>query len=557
MLGVFHLMTPTSIDLKTLPSDAEKLKSMIVSQVLNQQNMSLNHQNEIISQKKTHTLEVLKYEDELKRLDHENKILREQVRLLKMKRFAASSEKLPSNQNELFNEAEFLLKEEAGSTLVDTTLLVSESKTPALEAKARGKRKALPENLPREEVIVDLADEEKICAKDHAPTALREIAPEVSEQLDYVPARLKVIRTTRKKYICPCCDETIKTAPLPEKILPKSNAAAGLLAYIATSKYVDALPLYRLSAMFKRMEVELPRNTMASWMIALSEQLLPVYNLMQDDLLSSDYVCCDETITQVLKEPGKKPEAKSYMWVRTRPGEEPIILFDYDPTRSGEVPKKLLEGFEGYLQVDGYAGYDGVITSLHLTRVGCMAHMRRKFFEAYQVSENPEGDAAYVLNQVKLLYKIEDEIEEKKPEEKKNLRQKESLPILNTLKKWLDDHERKYAPQTLMGKAITYARKQWETLLVYTSNGKLNIDNNFTENRIRPFAVGRKNWLFSDTVAGAEASARIYSILQTARANGLEPYAYFKHLLIELPKAKIAEEIEKLLPYKIEAKVLD
>jgi len=534
------------LDLQSLPSDAEKLKEIIVTQFL-------SHQKEIKLREEKLQIQ----ENKIKKRDKWIDQLTEALRLARMARFACTSEKLPSNQSELFNEVELVAKEEAAEGVeVDEELSeVNSEVSDSLPRKVRPKRKALPAHLVREEVILDLSDTEKVCEKDGS--ALKEIASEISEQLDYVPAQMKVIRWIRKKYVCPCCDETIKTASLPEKILPKSNAAPGLLAYIATSKYVDALPLYRLNQMFKRMDVDLPRNTMASWMIALREKLQPLYNLMEEDLLSSDYVCADETVVQVLKEEGKKAESKSYMWVRARPGENPIILFDYDPTRSGEVPKRLLKDFKGYLQVDGYAGYDGVCSNPEITRVGCMAHVRRKFFDSYKVNKKVGGPAEYVLGQIKLLYKIEEAIKEKKVEEKKRMREEEALPILSALKQWIDENESKYPPQSLIGKALTYAKNQWKHLLQYTREGKLNIDNNFTENRIRPFAVGRKNWLFSDSVEGAEASGMIYSILQTARGNGLEPYAYLKHLLTELPKAKTLEKIEKLLPHKIDFKILN
>lgn len=489
-------------------------------------------------------------DNQIRERDRHIEILEEALRLARMVRFASQSEKLPSGQCELFNEVEELdSKVEAEKESEDVLEVPAHSRM-------RPKRKPLPAHLPREEVILDLSEAEKLCDKDGSP--LQEMGEEVSEQLDIIPAQMKVIRTIRKKYVCPKCDETIKTAKLPEKILPKSNATPGLLAYIATSKYVDALPLYRLEQMFKRINIELPRNTMASWMIHLSEKLTSIYNLMEEDLLDSDYVCCDETVVQVLNEKGKTPQSLSYMWVRSRhgPNTNPIVLFDYDPTRSKEVPARLLRDFKGYLQVDGYTGYDEVCKRANVTRVGCMAHVRRKFFEAYKISKKQGGAANCFLQMIQKLYKIEEQIREKSIEERKAIRQEQSKPILSEIKKWLDEKTNKYPPQGLMGKAIIYAKNQWPHMIRYIENGSLSIDNNFTENRIRPFAVGRKNWLFSDSVAGAEASAMIYSILQTARANGLEPYAYMRHLLTELPKSQTIDQIEKLLPHTINFKTL-
>jgi len=554
-------------DPETLPANAEQLKGIISLQIQNHAIEIQKYQNKaqsFQSQIQNHKTEIEKKDTELLFLQQENEFLREKLRLARMAQYAAKSEKLSSNQCELFNEAE-----------VGALASVVEEAQPGIEVPAHTRnrpiRKPFPDDLPREEVIIDLLDAEKFCDKDGSP--LKEIGSEVSEQVDIIPAKVKVIRTIRKKYACSCCGDTIKTAKMPERILPKSNATPGLLAHIAVSKYVDALPLYRLEHIFKRSHIDIPRNTMASWMIAMSEKLQPIYNLMEEELLSSDYVCCDETVVQVLKEPGKKAQSKSYMWVRSRHGPQdpkgeprlgpiagvkinPIVLFDYDPTRSGTVPNRLLTDFKGYLQVDGYAGYDTVCDRTDVTRVGCMAHVRRYFYDVRKASPKQSSAANEVLLLIQKLYKIEELISEKTIEDRFKIRQAQSEPILKEIKAWLNENEKKYPPQGLMGKAITYAQNQWPYVMNYLKYGKLAIDNNFTENRIRPFAIGRKNWLFSDTQAGANASGMIYSILQTARGNGLDPYAYMRHLLTELPKCQTADQIAKLLPHKIDFKIL-
>jgi len=537
------------INEKNLPADAEKLKVII-----GQQSIQIRtHQQDLQKccvQIKQHETQLQTKDEQIKARDNEIAILQEALRLARIQRFASHSEKLPSNQSELFNEVEVCASTKEEKEVEEDSIEVSS------HTRQRPKREPLPAHLPREEVIIDLPESEKVCSKDGTP--LKEISPEVSEQLDIIPAQIKVIRTIRKKYVCPCCQDeaNIKTAPLPEKILPKSNATAGLLAYIATSKYVDALPMYRLEQIFERSGVVIPRNTMCRWMIGLLEKLTPLYNMMEEDLLASDYICCDETRTQVLNEPGKTPQSRSYMWVRTRhgPGISPIVLFDYDPTRSKEVAKQLLKGFKGYLQADGYGSYDEVCLSLDIIRLGCMAHVRRKFFDEFKASNKKNQTAKQVLILIKGLYKIEREIKEKTIEDRFQIRLEKSKPILDKIKAWLDAHQNHYG---LMGKAVTYATNQWDYVINYLKDGRLEIDNNFTENRIRPFAVGRKNWLFSDSVAGAKASAMIYSIIQTARANGLEPFAYMKYLFTELPKCKTADQIEKLLPHKIDYKVLN
>src|SRR3989338_3458774 len=451
-------------DLETLPADAEQLKTILGLQIQ-------KHQN--------YETEIRNHKTEIHHLNQENGFLREALRLARMARFAAQSEKLPSRQSELFNEAEI------GAMAPVLEEIQSEGIQVPAHTRNRPVRKALPDHLPREEVIIDLPESEKVCEKDG--TILKEIGADISEQLDIIPAKMKVIRTIRRKYACPCCEETVKTAKLPEKILPKSNATAGLLAHIAVSKYVDALPLYRLEKIFKRSGIDIPRNTMAGWMIAVSEKLQPIYNLMEEDLLLSDYVCCDETVVQVLKEPGKKAQSKSYMWVRSRHGPQegpiaglkinPIVLFDYDPTRSGAVPDKLLKDFKGYLQVDGYAGYDEVCNRADVTRVGCMAHVRRYFYDVRKASPKQSSAANDVLLLIQKLYKIEELISEKTIEDRFKIRQAQSEPILQEIKSWLDENEKRYPPQGLMGKAITYAQNQWPYAMNYLKYGKLSIDN--------------------------------------------------------------------------------
>jgi transposase len=540
------------IDESNLPADIDKLKAIIGQQIVLRQQQIQSHQKEVCN----FSAQIKSKNEEIKVRDEQIDILQEALRLARIARFASHSEKLPSNQSELFNEVEVFSTLAAEETEQSDNI---EIKRAPAQNRNRPKRKPLPAHLPREEVIIDLSDEEKICAKDGS--ALKEIGPEISEALDIIPAQVKVIRTIRKKYVCPCCEDqaNIKTAKLPESILPKTNATAGLLAYIATSKYIDALPMYRLEQIFKRYGVDIPRNTMCRWMIGLIEKLTPLYNMLEKDLLASAYIGCDETRVQVLNEDDKSPQSQSYMWVRTThgPNINPIVLFDYDPTRKKEVPNKLLKGFKGFLQADAYAGYDEICSNPDVTRVGCMAHLRSNFVDVYKASEKKSRNAYMILKLIQELYKIEAEIKDKSIDCRKQTRLEKATPFLDEIKTWVDANQNKYPPTGLMGKAITYAANQWQYVINYLLDGRLDIDNNFTENRIRPFAIGRKNWLFSDSVDGAKASAMIYSILQTARGNGLEPYAYLRYLLTELPKCQTADQFEKLLPHKIDFKILN
>jgi transposase len=510
-----------------LPNDLTELKQIIVTlqdKYLEQENKYLKQEN--------------KYLEQLDSYEQENAQLRELVRLLKHKYFAKKSEVLHSDQLGLFNEAEELARQEN-----NTPIEIKSYK------RGKPKRKPIPDHLPREEVIIELPAEERHCPEGHA---LVEIGQEESEQLDIIPAKIKVIKTIRKKYACKACEGHVKLAPLPTTALPKSMAGPGLLSFIITSKYVDHLPLYRLENVFARSKIEIHRITMARWMIKCGELLQPLVNLLEEDLLDGDYLQCDETRVQVLKEKGKAASSLSYMWVRAREGPEPIVLFDYAPTRSGDVSKGLLVDFKGYLQVDAYEGYNTVCSEKDVTRLGCWAHVRRKFFEAHKASKKGQGKAAEAITLIRALYEIEAKAKELSDQARYELRQHESKPILAKIRAYLDQHNNAVPPQSLLGRAIGYANKQWPTLIRYIEDSRLKIDNNFVENAIRPFALGRKNWLFSDTVAGAKASAILYSLIETAKANGHEPYGYIRYVLTELPKAQTAEDIEALLPYKID-----
>jgi hypothetical protein len=336
---------------------------------------------------------------------------------------------------------------------------------------------------------------------------------------------------------------------MPKSLLPKSMASSSLLAYIITAKFVDHLPLYRQETMFKRINIELNRASMARWLIKVADQLVPLYNLLQDKLLELDYVQMDETRTQVLKEKGKKATSKSFIWVRHTPGERKIVLYDYAPTRSGAVPVELLAGFTGTLQVDGYDGYSRVCQENKLKRIGCFDHVRRKFVDASRTSQGKKiGKKGVRL--IDKLYKIERKIKDLSDEERLQIRQAEAKPILNELKEWIDELRSKVSSKSVAGKAINYTYNEWKYLTPYIEDPKLNISNIDIENAIRPFAVGRRNWLFSDSVAGANASAMFYSLIETAKKNGLEPFDYLNKMLDKLPHAETVDDFEKLLPLK-------
>ena len=481
--------------------------------------------------------------------------LHEQLRRLIAQRFAPRTEKVAEAQLGLFNEAEVESEGEAGEA-AETAIEV-----PA-HRRGKPKRKPLPAELPRVDIVHELEGAERHCP--HHGVALERFGEEVSEQLDIIPAKVQVLRHIRGKYRCPCCTGYLRTAPLPAQPIPKSLASPGLLAYIATAKFVDAIPLYRQHQQLLRIGLEVSRTTLASWMVRTGQLAQPLINLLRDELLTAPYLLMDETTVQVLKEPGKAPESKSYLWAQmSGEGEAPIVLFDYDPSRAAEVPKRLLEGFTGALHTDGYDGYNAVVSEQGLTRLYCWAHARRGFIDVLkslglnpnELPPKPPPKARRALKAIgfiKTLYTIERRIRDKPPDERYRVRQTESLPVLAALRQWLDETRPKILPSSALGEALAYLDNHWAGLIRYCDDGRYAIDTNPVENAIRPFCLGRRNWLFADTVAGANSSANLYSLIQTAKTNGLEPYAYLRHVFTALPRAETVEDIEALLPWRID-----
>jgi transposase len=304
--------------------------------------------------------------------------------------------------------------------------------------------------------------------------------------------------------------------------------------------------LYRQLAMFKRIGVELDNTTLANWMIKCGELVQPLINLLQEKMQQQATLHMDETTVQVLKEPDKPPQSKSYMWVMRS---MQAVLFHYEPTRSGAVPKQLLADFNGALMVDGYEGYSDVCAANHLVRLGCWAHARRKFVEAQHVQpKGKTGKADEALALIQKLYRIEKENQHTTAEQRYLIRQQQAKPLLDKLKTWLDKSVPGVLPSSAIGKALLYVHNQWSRLIMYIENGDYPIDNNAAENAIRPFVIGRKNWLFSTSQRGARASANLYSLVESAKMNGLDPWAYLLKVFTELPLAHSLLDIEALLP---------
>lgn len=470
-------------------------------------------------------------------------LLQEQVTLLRQRLFGRKSEQdtdPSSPQLGMFNEAEGLA--DVAPTTEDEEVVAPEP------AKKRGKRKPLPAELPRVEVVHELPEHELTCDCGCRKQAIGE---ETSEQLEIIPMQIRVIRHIRKVYACKGCETAPVTADKPAQLIEKSLASPSVLAMLLTTKYADGLPLYRFEKVLQRHGVSIPRNTLARWVIQCSEHLQPLVNLMRDQLLDSPVIHCDETRLQVLNEPDRDPTSQSWMWVQTGgpPGGQ-VVLFDYTSSRAQEVPLRLLEGYQGYLMTDDFAGYNAIAAQEGIERQGCWAHARRKFIEAQKsLPKGRTGRADMALSLISKLYGIEREAKAVSDDQRLVLRQQKSEPILQQLKAWLDKTLPHVAQQSALGKAVNYLANNWSRLIRYTEAGYLPIDNNPAERAIRPFVIGRKNWLFSDTPKGAHASALIYSLIETAKANGQEPYAWLRHVLERLPLATTTADYEALLPW--------
>ena len=485
----------------------------------------------------------------LKALDYISYLL-EQFVLLRHRHFGVSSEQL-SGQGRLFDEAETLAAESTeAQDIAPIPLVVPEAGTPAV--KARGKRVPLPTELPRVEIVHDVPEALRTCP---CGTPMVVIGQEVSEQLDIVPMQIRVLRHIRNTYGCPDSIHAPVTAALPPQPLPKSNASPDFLAMLLIVKFIDGLPLARFGYVLDRHGVMVPRQTLARWVIGASHLLQPLHNLMRDTLFEGPFMHMDETVVQVLKEKGKPPTSNSYMWVQTGgPPGKPVVIYDYDPSRSGAVPSRLLQGYQGYLMTDGYDGYNALARTEGIEHLVCWAHVRRRFVEAVRVQpKGKQGRADEAVALIGRLYGIERDHKNATDAVRFQARQQHSLPALAELHAWLTKTLPGVTPKSALGTALSYMRDYWGRLTRYTERGDLPIDNNRCENAIRPFVIGRKAWLFSDTPAGANASAIIYSLLQTAKANGQEPYAWLRRVMRDLPAAKTAEEIEALLPWNLHA----
>ena len=469
----------------------------------------------------------------------QNRLLQEQLLLKKKKIFGTSSEQIDQLVMEqfahLFNEAEGWDQD---------------SYAPATKIKAHSRKRrsgsitdVIPEGTAVEVVEHRLPEEDRICSVCGAEMV--EIGKEVRRSLQMEPAKFWVREDWYYTYACKVCEQetgetVVQAAPAETSVLPGSFASASAIAHLAVQKFVMHSPLYRLEQEFNRMGLKLSRQTMSNWLLHAAEDWLsPIYDTLHKQLCRQTVLHGDETTLQVLKEPGKAAVSKSYMWLyRTgRDAKHPIVLYDYQPNRKAENAEKFLEGFSGWLHADGYQGYHKLPQRIRV--VGCWAHARRKFDEALHTIPKEQqsiSKPAEALCYFAKLFWLEEQFADMAAEERYTRRLEQAKPVLEALFAWANELKSTTAPKSALGKALHYLLEQWCYLLRYLEDGRLEISNNRAERSIKPFVMGRKNWLFANTPAGARSSAVIYSLIETAKENGLDPYRYLLWVLSTAPQ---------------------
>jgi transposase len=345
---------------------------------------------------------------------------------------------------------------------------------------------------------------------------------------------------------------------MPLQPIPRSIAGSGLLSHVLVSKFQDGLPLYRQEKILKRIGIDLPRATLCLWVLKCAALLKPLMKLLHDIILNYDIAYADETTCQVLKEPNKSIQSKKYMWLFAGgPPEQFAFYYQYHPSRSHDVALNFFEDFKGYLHCDGFSAYDALAEkNSSITLVGCLYHARRKFMEVVKLAPNKEGVASHVIKLIAKLSVIEEESKSLQDSDRKIVRQEKAKPLLDELHQYLLDNQPNIPPKSLLGQAVTYTLNQMSKLLTYLKDGRLENNNNRSERAIKPFVMGRKAWLFADSVEGAEAAAIIYSFVETCKYHHIEAYNWFRHVLQALPSCQTLEEFEALLPFNIDKKLL-
>ena len=497
----------------------------------------------------------IKFDADIKELQFKYIVIKEQYDLLVYKKFARSAEQL------LADKTQPLLFTEEGEKTETPKEKIELTEVKSYKRHKKG-RKPIAANIQRRDTVIDLPDSEKTCA---CGAELTKIGEETSEKLQITPPEIYVERIVRPKYACRNCEGTedegkpaVRIMPAAPSIIPKSIVSPSLLSCIMIQKYEDHLPFYRQEKQFKSIGIAISRQDMCNWQQKAFEKLPPLFRLLKETIKTGPIMQMDETTLQVMGETGRSDTQKSYMWLALGgPVDKKVVLYEYHETRGGHNAKTFLEGYSGYLQTDGYDGYDSAVKDLpEIIHVGCFAHARRYFFEAAVIAEQ-EGTAKEGLEYIRMLYRIERALRKEKEDNKIDeetfvIKRKEKAgTVLNDFKNWLIQKVEGVPPNCLLGKAIRYSLNQWDKLVRYLESPYLTPDNNACENAVRPFVLGRKNWLFNKSPEGAESSCGMFSLIETAKLNGLVPRNYLLALFEKAPLASTQKSWEKLLPWNI------
>lgn len=479
--------------------------------------------------------------------------LQHQLHLFRTARFGRKSEKgvVPEQMALQFDETYV----DTESNIPENDLVAqTETMTDSRPRKGTG-RKALPKSLPYIEQIYDISDDEKNCA---CGCALTHISDEVTEQLDIVPQMTFRVVHIRKKYACKECSDTIRLAKLPKHPIDKSIATPGLLAAVINSKFNHHMPLYRQEAMFTQVDISVTRATLSHWLIKSADLLTPLVKLMEADINDYDVAYADETSLQVLKEKNRAPTQKSFMWLFLGgPPNKRAVVYQYHPTRGHQIPHDFFTDFKGYIHADCYQAYVALGQREHIHHVACWAHARRYFVDVAK-SHKKQGLAHQVVTLIGKLYQIERELKDSNANHSLIFmtRAQQSRPLILQIKTILDEATLKVPPQSPIGKALFYSLTHWDALNVFLFDGRLEIDNNLSERSIKPFVIGRKNWLFHGNDLGAKAGSTLFSLIETCKQNKIETFSWFKYVLTHIHQANTIEKLEQLLPYNIDPTLL-
>ena len=418
----------------------------------------------------------------------------------------------------------------------DEPLEMDSGEVPVREHRRKRTRRSLPKDLPRRRVLVDLSEAEKVCACGRQKQVIGEAR---SEKIDYIPATVEVVETVIPKYACPGCHDGVSMAKAPPQAFEKGLAAEGLLAQVVIAKFADHIPLHRQEQIFKQHGLDLPRSTLVGFVAQVAQVLEPIVLELRRQVLKSDYLQTDDTSVVILDPDVGDGRFKGHFWTYLDPLSKQVV-FDVTPTREREGPEQFLREFRGCLQADAYTGYDQLYRGGQRVEVACWAHARRYFHESLESDKR----AAIVLELIQKLYQVEKQARDLAPEQRLAVRREQALPILAQIDDARRRLEAEVLPRSPLGEALRYLGNQWAALQRYTQDGRLQIDNNGAERQLRAVAVGRKNWLFAGSMAGAHRAALLYSLIQSCRLAGVEPFRYLRDILLRVathPQRRIAE----------------